>query len=281
MDGAALVLAVFFSFGLRPFIYKPIAKKYPPAVAMLTDGIGSLILTLPFFFMSRVVFSWHPILLLSLAHGALLSYFVKYSQIILKESTSSQQYLLIVALGLVILINKLCGDKISNGQVITVIFVAMVALAFFLRIVRKLSKEAQAAWVIDLVILFLILSIPAIALRYSNWFSLFLFTSIANFATDIYEFIKCKNILKREKIKLSGDLLWAGLFQALGELIFMYANPALGVTSVLVIKRASAPFVMLINNFFLNKHEENNFDNVVFAILAGLLALLYFLTANQ
>ena len=71
-----------------------------------------------------------------------------------------------------------------------------------------------------------------------------------------------------------------GLFHAFGELIFMYANPIIGVTTVLVLKRATIPFVMVINNFVVNKHEDKDSDNIIFALLAGILAIMYFLTSK-
>ena len=87
---------VFFAFGLRTFFYKPIAKKYPPAIAMLTDGVGGVILSIVLVLLNKenIRFVWHPILLISFLNGALLSYQVKFFQIVLKESTSAHQYII-------------------------------------------------------------------------------------------------------------------------------------------------------------------------------------------
>lgn len=275
-----LFLSIFFSFGLRPFIYKPIAKKYPPAVAMLTDGLASLILCVPFFFMHSREFIWHPILLLCIINGACLSYQVKFFQIVLKESTSAHQYILIISLGFGIIINQLYGEQATTGQLITVISIAIVAFIFFMRVVKHLSFKAKIAWLISLLLTVIVITTPTLLLNYTTWFSIFLANAVVNSTTDVFEFLKCKKEMKKTKLKLSYSLIAVGLFQALGELIFMYANPILGVTTVLVIKRATIPFVMIVSNFLIHKHEDKNIDNIIFAVLAGVLAFMYFFTSN-
>lgn len=275
-----LCLAIFLLFGLRPFIYKPIAKKYPPAIAMLTDGLASLVVGIPLLITSTESFVWHPILLLCIINGACLSYQVKFFQIVLKESTSAHQYILIIALGFGIIINKLYGEYTSTGQLITVVLIAIVAILFFIRIVNKLSNKAKLAWLINLAFTVIVITTPTLLLNYTNWFSIFLMNAVVNFTTDIYEFLKCRCELKKNNLKLSGNLALVGLFHAFGELIFMYANPIIGVTTVLVLKRATIPFVMVINNFIVNKHEDKDSDNIIFALLAGILAIMYFLTSK-
>ena len=275
-----LCFVIFLLFGLRPFIYKPIAKKYPPAIAMITDGLASLVVGIPMLISSKETFVWHPILLLCIISGACLSYQVKFSQMVLKESTSAHQYTLIIALGFGIIINKLYGELVSTGQMITVIFIAIVAILFFIRIVNHLSNKAKLAWLVNLLFTIIVITMPTLLLNYTNWFSVFLMNGIVNFATDIYEFSKCKSELKANNLKLSYGLVFVGLFHAFGELAFMYANPIIGVTTVLILKRATIPFVMVINNFIINKHEDKDADNIIFASLAGILAIMYFLTSK-
>ena len=280
MEQIPLILLIFFLFGLRPFIYKPIAKKYPPAIAMIIDGIFAILVSIPIFIFSNDKFIWHPALLLCIINGACLSYQVKLFQIVLKESTSAHQYILIIALGFAVIINKIFGEQLTNGQLLTVILIALVAILFFIRVVSKLSSKAKFAWLGNLLLTVIVVTMPCFLLNYTNWISIFLVNALANFATDVYEFNKCRPELKEKNIKLSPLLLLVGLFASLGELVFMYGNPILGVTTVLVIKRATIPFVIFINNIFISKNEDNKFDNILFSSLAAVLVFFYFLTSK-
>lgn len=50
----------------------------PLAIAMLTDGLASLVVEIPLLITSTEGFVWHPILLLCIINGTCLSYQVNY-----------------------------------------------------------------------------------------------------------------------------------------------------------------------------------------------------------
>lgn len=275
MSTMLLSLLILVMLVAREFIYKPIADKYPPAVAMIADGLSGIIMAAVVVFMASEPVILHPALLSSLISGALLSYQVKFFQIVRKESLSANSYILIIALGVGALLSYVYGERLRPLQYAVVVSVALVGYGFFRFFVRNLSPETQKAWLLALGLTTIVISAPTFELAYTNWVSVFLFRNIGNLLTDIYEFNKCRGDLDQRRLCFDPQLLLLGAFGILFELLCMYANPIIGVTTVLVAKRGAIPVIMLLS--FVIYHEGKPKEQVVFAGLAGVLAILYYM----
>lgn len=275
MSGMVLGIIILAMFVLREFVYKPVADKYPPAVAMIADGGVGLLLALITLYSAKQPLILHPVLLSSLLSGVLLSYQVKFFQMVRKESLSANSYILLVALGIGVILNYFFGERLNVWQYVVVIAIAVAGYGFFKYFVKDLSAEGRKAWLIALLLTSIVVACPTFELAYTNWVSVFLARNIGNVLTDVYEFYKCQRT-QTVKIHLDLPILVLSMYAMLFELACMYANPILGVTTVLVLKRAGIPIIMLIS--FLVYHDGKKREQIVFASLAGLLAVLYYLT---
>lgn len=267
-----LSLAVLGMFVLREFAYKPVADKYPPAVAMIADGGVGLLLALIVVMQAPEPLIWHPALFSSLISGALLSYQVKFFQIVRKESLSANSYIMLISLGVGVLLSYVFGERLQLTQYCVVIGIAIVGYGFFRLFVRNLSAEARKAWLIALLLTSIVISAPTFELAYTNWVSVFLARSIGNILTDIYEFAKCRR-QQTQPFNFDISIFLLSAYAMLFELLCMYANPILGVTTVLVLKRGGIPIIMVIS--YLLYRDGKKREQVIFASLAALLAILY------
>lgn len=269
-----LSLAVLGMFILREFAYKPVADKYPPAVAMIADGGVGLLLALIVVVRAQEPLIWHPALLSSLVSGAILSYQVKFFQIVRKESLSANSYIMLISLGVGVLLSYVFGERLELAQYAVVIGIAIVGYGFFRWFVTDLSPAARKAWLIALLLTSIVISAPTFELSYTNWVSVFLARSIGNVVTDIYEFSKCRR-QQTQPLNFDYSIFILSGYAMLFELLCMYANPILGVTTVLVLKRGGIPVIMVIS--YLLYHDGKKREQVIFASLAAALAILYHL----
>ena len=133
---------LLLTWAIRPILYKPAAKHFPPSMSPAFTStwlLVALLLTSPFLshlFINdyqKVLFS--PYALVSVYKGATLFYLIKYQQIVNKESTSSSVFLSFIAMALGALANNMFfGEGLAAIKIYCILGFGVLGIFFFIKI---------------------------------------------------------------------------------------------------------------------------------------------------
>ena len=269
---------ILISTTLRPILYKPAAKHFPPELsAAFTSSwlIVGLILTFPIFghlyYDNALKITTSAYLLLAVLKGLLLWFTVKLQQKINKTSTSSSVFFGFISMALGSLINNLFfKEGLALFQVLCICGLGILGLMFVLKgDAKTLSKKGK----IDFGIIILVgatfsitdhLAIPQI-----GWYPYLLFSSLAMFIACLISGISKQDY---HNIFLNKSVAFAGIFYTISEFLIIYASiNILPVSFVGVFMRMSAPIVMIISALVYKEQSLKN--QLTFGALAMLLTL--------
>ena len=269
---------ILISMTLRPFLYKPAAKHFPPELsAAFTSSwlIVGLILTFPVFghlyYDNALKITTSAYLLLAVLKGLLLWFIVKLQQKINKTSTSSSVFFGFIAMALGSLVNNLFfKEGLALFQLLCICGLGVLGLMFvFKGDAKTLSKKGK----IDFGIIILIgatfsitdhLAIPQI-----GWYPHLLVSSLAMFIACLISGISKQDY---RNIFLNKSVAFAGIFYTISEFLIIYASiNILPVSFVAVFMRMAAPIVMIISALVYKEQSLKN--QLTFGVLAMLLVL--------
>jgi len=269
---------LLLSWAIRPFLYKPAAKHFPPELsAIFTSSwlIVSLILTFPFLghllilHDKNVLFS--PYILLSIYKGASLFYLISLQQTINKTSTSSSVFLSFIALAIGAVANNVFFHE--NLGYIKVICIAGFGILGYLFLrkgdAQRLSRKERIFFLITTLIMASYTVSDHLAIPQVGWYAHLLVSSVIMFLVCLFYGISKTDI---KTIFTNKSIVIAGIFYSVSEFFVIYASiNILPVSIVAVFLRLSVPVVMVVSAI---KYKEQSLKSqLIFGIIAIAFAL--------
>ena len=265
-------------WAVRPFLYKPAAKYFPPKMSSAFTSswlIVALLLTSPL--LGHLFWDdWKNILsspacLIAIYKGASLFYLISLQQVVNKESTSSSVFLSFIALALGALANNLFfGEGLGIIKVLCILGFGVLGAAFLFKgDAKRLGLKAKAAFGIVTLIMASYTVSDHLAIPQIGWYPYLVLSSVFMFLTSLLHGISkqdFKNMVKNKSIAV------AGIAYAVSEFFVIYASiNILPVSIVAVFLRLSVPVVMIYSSI---RYKEQSLKNqLIFALCAIALAL--------
>ena len=265
-------------WAVRPFLYKPAAKYFPPKLSSAFTSswlIVALLLTSPLLG-HLLLDDWKSVLsspacLIGIYKGASLFYLISLQQVVNKESTSSSVFLSFIALALGALANNLFfGEGLGLIKVLCILGFGVLGAAFLFKgDAKRLGLKAKVAFGIVTLIMASYTVSDHLAIPQIGWYPYLVLSSVFMFLTSLLHGISkqdFKNMVKNKSIAV------AGIAYAVSEFFVIYASiNILPVSIVAVFLRLSVPVVMVYSAI---RYKEQSLKNqLTFALFAIALAL--------
>ena len=273
---AGLILLI--SWVIRPFLYKPAAKYFPPKMSSAFTStwlLVGLLLTSPL--LGHLFWdNWHhiltsPMLLIAIYKGTSLFYLISLQQVVNKESTSSSVFLSFIALALGALANNLFfGEGLGPIKVLCILGFGVLGATFLFKgDAKRLDPKAKIAFGVVTLIMSSYTVADHLTIPQIGWYPYLLISSICMFLTSLLHGISkqdFKNMFKNKSIAVAGIAYMASEF----FVIFASIN-ILPVSIVAVFLRLAVPVVMIYSAI---RYKEQSLKNqLIFALCAIALAL--------
>lgn len=272
---------ILFLFTIRPFIYKPAARKFTPKTSAIFTAFWSVILcliTLPFYYDNLFVngdfFIFNIGFVASFIKGFYIFVSTKNSQILNKESTSAAVFWGPIGFGFGSLINFIfLGEYLTTTQIIVILLILLLGVAFFvIGEGKKLSHASKMSFIIVLFAAVITIACDRFALMNMNWYAHILGTYLSMLLFSLIIGTTKREILVCINIKST----WiVGVLYALGEFILIAAMQySLGVSGSILLARIAQSFGIVLAYHI---YKEGTLGlQYAFAIIQILLSYFYF-----
>ena len=271
-------LMLLMTWAVRPVLYKPAAKYFPPKMSSAFTStwlLVALALTFPLLghlltdHVNAVVLS--PFALFGVYKGVSLFYLIELQQVVNKESTSSSVFLSFIALALGALANNLFfGEGLGLIKVACILGFGVLGAVFLVKgDARRLSKKGKIAFGIVTLIMASYTVSDHLGIPKIGWYPYLVISSAMMFVTSFLHGISKQDF---KNMFCSRNIAAAGAFYAFSEFLVIYASiNILPVSIVAVFLRLSVPVVMI---YSAVRYKEQSLKNqLAFALIAILLAL--------
>lgn len=265
-------------WALRPFLYRPAAKYFPPKTSSAFTSTWLIIVlfsTFPIFknlLTNDYTYIFHSIyILISIYKGVSLYYLIELQQVVNKESTSSSVFLSFIALALGCLANNLFfGEGLGYIKVLSISGFGLLGIIFLIEgDAKRISMKAKIAFFIVSLILASYVVSDHISIKQIGWYPHLFVSSVIMFLTALIHGISKQDF---KNMFLNKGIVIAGLVYAISEFFVIFASiNILPVSIVGVFLRLSVPIVMIISA--IRYHEQSLKNQLIFGISAILLAL--------
>ncbi len=275
----AAILALLGISIIKPFLYRPLAEKYPANFApefTVAWIMPFILLSLPFMYPYLIdavpTIKAHPAsFVLTILKGVLIWYAYKYAQIINHDSTSSTVFFPFISLATASLtINLFFHENLAPTHLFSIVSLGILGLFFcFAGDAKRMSYTGKINFVIAIFFSAVCPVIDHIAItdlgRYTYFF-------ISNVAMFVFAFFTGLNYKKLKLIFTTKDVVWAGIIGAMLEITIIGVSVnILPVSFTAFFRRMAAPIVMVISAI---KYKEQTVRNqLIFGCLALLFAL--------
>jgi len=269
---------LLLGWAVRPFLYKPAAKYFPPKMSSAftsTWVLVAIVLTFPLLG-HLLKDNWHklmfsPFSLISIYKGATLFYLIKFQQIVNKESTSSSVFLSFIALALGALANNVFfGEGLGTVKVCAILGFGVLGAVFFIKgDAKRLSKKGKAAFAVVTLIMASYTVSDHLAIPQIGWYPHLFISAFFMFLVSLLHGISKEDF---KNMFVNKSIAVAGIVYAASEFLVIYASiNVLPVSIVAVFLRLSVPVVMIYSA--IRYHEQSLKNQLVFAIIAVALAM--------
>ena len=269
---------LLLGWAVRPFLYKPAAKYFPPKMSSAftsTWVLVAIVLTFPLLG-HLLKDNWHklmfsPFSLISIYKGATLFYLIKFQQIVNKESTSSSVFLGFIALALGALANNVFfGEGLGTVKVCAILGFGVLGAVFFIKgDAKRLSKKGKAAFAVVTLIMASYTISDHLAIPQIGWYPHLFISAFFMFLVSLLHGISKEDF---KNMFVNKSIAVAGIVYAASEFLVIYASiNVLPVSIVAVFLRLSVPVVMIYSA--IRYHEQSLKNQLVFAMIAIALAL--------
>lgn len=269
---------LMLSWIIRPFLYKPAAKKFPAKLSASFTSfwlVVGLIFSFPFlgknleFNGNNILLS--PYILLSVYKGVSLFYLISLQQIINKKSTSSSVFLSFIALALGAVANNLFFNE--NLGLVKVLCIAGFGILGYLFLqkgdAKRLSHKEKIFFLVTTLIMASYTVCDHLAIPQVGWYGHLLVSSVAMFIFCIIKDFSKEDLIPIFTNKL---IIVAGVFYTVSEFFVIYASiNILPVSIVAVFLRLSVPVVMIVSA--IKYKEQTLASQFIFGLVAITLAL--------
>lgn len=271
-------LLLLLAWTIRPFLYKPAAKHFPPELSATFTSLWlvvSLILTFPIlghliiFNGKNALFS--PYILLSIYKGASLFYLISLQQSINKTSTSSSVFLSFIALAIGAIANNVFfNENLGFIKVVCIAGFGVLGCLFLQKgDAKRLSYKEKIFFIITTLIMASYTVSDHLAIPQVGWYAHLLVSSVVMFLVCLFYGVSKANI---KTIFTNKFIIIAGVFYSISEFFVIYASiNILPVSIVAVFLRLSVPVVMVMSAI---KYKEQSLKSqLTFGIIAIILTL--------
>lgn len=273
------ILALLGISIIKPFLYRPLAEKYPASFAAeFTSAWVMLMILISAPFMYQYLFDIkdiicaHPIaVFFTFVKGIFIWYAYRYAQTINHDSTSSTVFFPFISLAIASLsINLFFHENLALVHLLSIISLGVLGLIFCF---KGDAKRMNHQWMISFgIAIFFSAACPIIdhvAIKEIGRYTYFVISNIVMFIFALFSGFS----LHQLKLSFtSKEIALAGFIGALLEITIIGASVnILPVSFVAFFRRMAAPIVMVISAI---RYKEQTVKNqLVFGCLALLFAL--------
>lgn len=264
---------------IKPFLYKPLAEKYPASFASeLTVSwlMPFILLSFPFMYPYLIdalpAIKAHPVsLILTVFKGVFIWYAYEYAQIINRDSTSSTVFFPFISLAAAsLIINLFFHENLALIHLLSIVSLGILGLVFcFAGDAKRMSHVWKINFAIAIFFSAICPIIDHIAITDLGRYTYFI---ISNLVMFIFAFFRGLNYKRLKLIFTTKDVIAAGIVGALLEITIIGVSVyILPISFTAFFRRMAAPIVMVISAI---KYKEQTVRNqLIFGCLALLFAL--------
>lgn len=275
-------LIITFFMTLRPFVYKPVALKFPISVsAQFTSFwlVLGLVITCPIYGylfadnMHKIVSS--PFVFLSIIKGFFLTWMINAQQMVNKESTSSSVFSGFIALAVGSLINNIFfNEGLKIFQILCIAALGFLGVLFyFFGDSKNLSVHGKNAFMVTIFLTSSYCVIDHLTIPEIGWYPHLFISSLAFLLSSVWKNFSWQNF----KIIFSTRIIIiAGIIYTVSEFLIIYSlTNILPVSFANLFMRISIPVIMVISAL---KYKEQSWQKqLAFGSCAIILSMPLFL----
>ncbi len=279
----ALLLALFALTILKALTLKLCSIKLDQRTAPVFIGVwvlAGLAATWPFF---------HPLLsaglhalaekpyllVLCILKGGLLYLTFVIGQELMRDSLSSSNYVMPMAVGLIAIVNSTLGEHLHLSQWVSALGLCALTAGFFFKgHLSDLSREGKLAYVKLVLLSVALAGIDQTVISHINWYALLLVSNISMLSLSL--------ILNRTRRWILRDALFhrsavfAGVFFTVTELVKFYQQVTINpVTVALTVQSAAAAAVLVLSALLWKERTVK--EQLFWGVLAFIVTLPLFL----
>lgn len=273
------ILALLLISIIKPFLYRPLAEKYPARFAADFTSVWMMVvifISLPFMYQDftniKAIAINHPVaIFFTLVKGLFIWFVFRYAQFINRDSTSSTVFFPFISLAIASLtINLFFHENLALIHLVSILGLGLLGALFcFMGDAKRMSRK----WLISFgIATFFSAACPIIDHAAISSIGRYTYFVISNATMFVFTLLTGLNYKRLKMIFTTKEVALAGIVGALLEITIIGASVnILPVSFVAFFRRMAAPIVMVVSAI---KYKEQTVKNqLIFGCLAFLFAL--------
>jgi len=273
------ILALLLISIIKPFLYRPLAEKYPARFAADFTSVWIMVvifISLPFMYQDftniKAIAINHPVaIFFTLIKGLFIWFAFRYAQFINRDSTSSTVFFPFISLAIASLtINLFFHENLALIHLVSILGLGLLGALFcFMGDAKRMSRK----WLISFgIATFFSAACPIIDHAVISSIGRYTYFVISNATMFVFTLLTGLNYKRLKMIFTTKEVALAGIVGALLEITIISASVnILPVSFVAFFRRMAAPIVMVVSAI---KYKEQTVKNqLIFGCLAFLFAL--------